>query len=70
MKNPNIEELGEIKKALRFHIVRWKPAEILKGFKIVRGRKYTLKEAFKDPSLFKMDIMFSRFAIIAVCSLI
>ena len=58
VKNPTEKQLNEIKKELRFHIVRWKPFEIQKGFKILRdNKKYTLLEAFKSGSLFKLDIV-------------
>ena len=58
VQNPTEKELLEIKKNLRFHIVRWKPFEVIRGFKMLRNRKrYTFLEALKSKSLFKLDIV-------------
>ena len=55
---PSYNELAEIKKKLRFNILRWTPQEILKGEKKLRnGEHYKLENAFSDPTLFKMDII-------------
>lgn len=43
---------------LRFHIIRWKPAEVLDGHKtLADGRKFTLEEAFQTPTITKMDVV-------------
>ena len=56
-KNPNEAQLGQIIKNLRFHIIRWKPKDILKGYVLLRDKhKYTLLEGLKSPTLFKVDI--------------
>lgn len=55
--NPTIEDLSVIKKELRFNVLRWTAKEILKGEKNIRGETYKLIDAFKDPSIFKMDII-------------
>ena len=57
---PNVTatELIEIKRDLRFHIVRWTPREVLKGFKILHdGRRFTLEEAFQSPTITKLDVV-------------
>lgn len=57
-EKPNMEELNNIKKELRFHILRWRPQDIINGYlKLRNGKKYKLVEAIKDPSLFKLDII-------------
>ena len=46
----------EIKRDLRFHIIRWTPKEILKGYKILHnGKKYTIVEALKSSTITKLD---------------
>lgn len=42
---------------LKYHIVRWKPKEILNGYKIIVGNKYFLKDALNTDSLFKLDVI-------------
>jgi len=51
-------DLLEAQNFLRFHIIRWKPNEILKGYKIlVDGRKFTLEQAFESPTITKLDVV-------------
>ena len=51
-------ELLEVRRELRFHIIRWKPADVLAGYKIlVDGRKFTLKDAFQTPTITKLDVV-------------
>lgn len=60
MLKPKItdHEFIEIKRDLRFHIVRWTPKEVLKGFKILHdGRTFTLGEAFQSPTITKLDVI-------------
>ena len=47
------------KKSRRFGVIRWKPIEILKGYKILRdGRKYTLQDGIKSENgITKLDII-------------
>ncbi len=57
---PTMTKLGllEAQHALRFHIIRWKPYEILQGHKtLVDGRKFTLEEAFQTPTITKVDVV-------------
>lgn len=54
-KNKRMLFLELLEKA-KFHIVRWKVSEIVKGHTILRdGRKYTLEEGIYSPSLTKLD---------------
>lgn len=51
-------ELLEIKRDLRYHIVRWTPQEVLRGKKVlVDGRTFTLEEAFQTPTITKLDVV-------------
>ena len=51
-------KLLEAKKELKFHIVRWTPPEVERGFKVLRDkRKFTLEEAFSTPTITKMDVI-------------
>jgi len=53
-----VTEALKLKKALRYNIVRWSPAECLRGEKrLVDGRVYTLAEAFQSPTITKMDVV-------------
>lgn len=48
----------ELRSALKFHIVRWTPADIAKGeCKLRDGRIYTLKDAFLSPAIIKLDVV-------------
>lgn len=58
VEKPSINEFVLLKKELRFHLVRWKPKEVLKGsLKLRDGREYTLEEAFKSPTIVKLDVV-------------
>jgi len=51
-------EFLALQRDLRYHIVRWTPAEVAKGFKILRdGRKYTLEDGIQSPAITKMDVV-------------
>ena len=55
---PKMDKLDLIiaRKEIKFHIIRWSVAEVLKGHKTLRdGRNYTLQDAFHSPSLTKLD---------------
>ena len=58
-KNPNQLQLNKMNKMMRYHVVRWTPHEILRGYKVMPdNEKYTLQEAFKsDEQIFKMDVI-------------
>ncbi len=56
-KQPNRVELETIKKDIRFHILRWKPQDILNGCIIYRNKKIFFKDALQSPSLFKLDVI-------------
>jgi len=43
------------RKKIKFHIVRWSVPEVLQGSKVVRGRRFTLQEAFSSPVISKLD---------------
>lgn len=56
--NPTPNQLRVIIKELRPNIQRWKPAEILKGYKTLpTGKRYTLGEAMSSPGVFKLDVI-------------
>lgn len=61
---PEIKQLlksnneDELRRAFKFHIVRWTPNDIANGFVILRdGSKYTLQMAFTSPSIIKLDVI-------------
>lgn len=48
----------ELRGALKFHIIRWTPADIAKGHCQLRdGRTFTLREAFLSPAIVKLDVV-------------
>lgn len=49
--------LVEAKKAIRFHILRWKPSEVLAGVKKVRGLTISLEDAIASGGLIKLDVI-------------
>jgi len=49
----------EAKKEIRFHILRWKPNNILDGFLEYRGHKITLEDAIHSGGLIKIDIVYN-----------
>jgi len=53
--SPSPEEFLIARKKIKFHIVRWSVPEILQGSKVVRGRRFTLQEAFSSPVITKLD---------------
>ena len=56
--NPTPYQVLEIRRDLRFHIVRWTAKEVLKGFKLLHdGRTYTLADAFKSNTITKLDVI-------------
>jgi hypothetical protein len=57
-EKPTVGELAYIKKAIKFHIIRWTPKDVLRGFcKLRDGREYSLEEAFSSPSITKLDVV-------------
>jgi hypothetical protein len=64
---PTVREFYEASDLLKFHVVRWSPAAVLRGFVVLRdGRHLTLAQAFNSPAMVKLDavayIQRSRFA--------
>jgi hypothetical protein len=59
VEKPTVDNLNILKQKLKYHIVRWKPDEILRGYKIlINGKKLTLKEGMlNDSCLIKLDIV-------------
>jgi len=56
--NPSVNQFVLLKKELRFHLVRWKPKEVLTGsLKLRDGREYSLEEALKSPTIVKLDVV-------------
>lgn len=53
----SIKDYFILENFLKYHIVRWKPKEILNGYKIIVGNKYFLKDALNTDSLFKLDVI-------------
>ncbi len=51
----NPEDFLIARKKIKFHIVRWSVPEVLQGSKVVRGRRFTLQEAFSSPVITKLD---------------
>ena len=49
--------LVEAKKGIRFHILRWKPSEVLAGVKKVRGLTISLEDAIASGGLIKLDVI-------------
>jgi hypothetical protein len=55
--NINVDDYFKMKDTFKYHIVRWTPEEVLKGYKILNdGSKYTLKESFKT-GITKLDLI-------------
>lgn len=55
LKDGTVEDFLLARKKIKFHIVRWSVPEILAGSKTVRGRRFTLQEAFSSPVITKLD---------------
>jgi len=52
--------IGKLKVAqeVKFHVIRWTPAEVLKGSKTLRdGSVMSLEEAFISPTITKLDVI-------------
>jgi hypothetical protein len=70
--SPSKLELLLLEDDFRPNIIRWKPVDVLKGYKYLQdGRKFTLEEAFETPTITKLDVIswvqnnrFTDFAII------
>lgn len=55
---PSIEDILEMKKEIKPHIVRWTPEEVIQGFKELKGNiKFTLEDAFSSPAITKLDVI-------------
>lgn len=56
--SPNAVEFLNIRRELRYNILRWTPREIIRGYKVLQdGRKYTLEEGVQAPTITKMDVV-------------
>jgi hypothetical protein len=53
----SIKDYFILQDLLKYHIVRWKPKQILNGYKIINNYKYFLKDALNTDSLFKLDVI-------------
>jgi hypothetical protein len=50
--------LVRLKKDLKTHVVRWTPAEVIAGEKVLAdGRTYTLEDGIQTPALTKVDVI-------------
>ena len=54
-KNPTVADYFKMRDEFKYHILRWKPREVLKGQLKYRGKVYSLAEAIATPSLCKVD---------------
>jgi len=51
-------EFLNVRKNLRYNIIRWTPEEVIEGSKTLRdGSTYTLEEAFQSPTISKLDVI-------------
>jgi len=58
VSTPSVAQFMEIRDVVRFHVVRWTPAEVARGYVVLRtGDRYTLEDAFKSPGLTKVDVV-------------
>ena len=46
------------KKEIRFHILRWKPVDILQGALEYRGKIFTLEDAIQSGGMIKIDVIY------------
>ena len=55
---PSIEDILEMKKEIKPHIVRWTPEEVIQGFKELKDNiRFTLEDAFSSPAITKLDVI-------------
>jgi len=55
---PTVEEYLMLSKELRPHVVRWSPADVLRGFLYLRnGRRFTLEDGICSPAITKVDVV-------------
>ena len=53
---PTLRQFYEAMDALKFHVVRWTPSAVLRGYVVLRdGRHLTLAQAFNSPAMVKLD---------------
>jgi hypothetical protein len=50
-------EFLEAKKLIRWHILRWKPSQILEGVQHYRGHTFTLEDAVQSGGMIKTDVI-------------
>jgi len=52
------EELFSLKQDCGFHIIKWTPQDVLKGYtKLINGQKFSLKQGFLSKSIIKLDLI-------------
>lgn len=57
-KIKNIDNLDDLKEYTRkLYTLRWKPKEIIDGFKIINGDKKTIEESIEDKGVIKIDVL-------------
>jgi hypothetical protein len=55
-ENPKFNEWLELKEVCKFHVIRWTPKQLLRGYNILRnGATIQLSDAIKTPGLIKID---------------
>jgi hypothetical protein len=54
----SVKDYLKASKELRFHLIRWKPSEVLAGYKTLPdGRRFSLEEGFHSPTITKLDVI-------------
>jgi hypothetical protein len=58
VSSPTLQQFFVARDAIRPHIIRWTPAEVLQGYCVLSdGRQYTLQEAFSSHGITKLDVI-------------
>ena len=57
-QSPTVKQFFKAVDNLKFHTVRWKPSDCLRGYIVLRdGRHYTLEQAFSTAAIVKLDVI-------------
>lgn len=56
-EKPSVEEFLTAQKEIKFHIVRWTPSDVLKGYVPLRKGTYSLEEGVKSKGMCKVDVV-------------